>query len=172
VDRVRDIAFQGYASVIKEVMVPHLEKALEMPILVEPNPIAPVEPHLRLLFTGFDFEPVQLVEDTYGVTGYDLDSLYILRLNILGTLTAYGDGPEAFLDECVKASWRCARLFHRAFFIEVIPKIFYVTVLGKKRPGGQFFKNEEPGKKPYLYEENWELTLLMPYTEIKPELRR
>jgi len=171
-DRVRDITFQGYASVIKEVMVPHLEKALKMQILVEPNPIAPIEPHFRLLFTGFEFEPVQLVEDTYRVTGYDLYSLYVLKLNILGTLTAYGDGPDAFLDECVQASWKCSRLFQKPFSIEVIPKRFYLTVLGKKRPGGQFFKNEEQGKKPYLYEENWDISILMPYTEIKPELRR
>ena len=159
VTSIRDI---GYSGVIKHIFADCLKKKIGLPVIVEPQPANLSEPHLRIMFIGFEFDEI------HDVTGYDVEMLYTLKLHCLLTLLAYGDGPDSFLDSVIKVSFALQRLFSQPFTINTIAG-YGITVEGKKRPGGQFFKNEEEGKKPYLFEESYDVNLYMPYVEVKNE---
>lgn len=156
---VKDIKDIGYSGAIKYLLAEHLHKVLNIPVVVEPQPVSYAEPHLRLMFTGFDFEA------TSDITVYHTEKLYTVRIDCLVTLTAYGDGPDVFLDSVVRASFALRRLFDRAFSIQTVDG-YGITVVAKKKERGQIFKNEEEGKKPYLYEENYDLSIYLPYVEV------
>jgi len=159
--------FREYGALLRNIVLSYLEKKTNLKVLLEPNPSVLAEPHLRLLLTGIEFRPVQLREVDYEHTGYDLDSLYDLIVHFLLTLHAEGDGPDAFLDEVISSSFKLSFLFRnqKGINIQVIPNTLYATLVANKRPGGQFFKNEEPGKKAFIYEETWEGFIMLPYVK-------
>jgi hypothetical protein len=164
---VRDI---GYAGVIKHIVSDFLKKETGLSVLVEPQPVMPAEPHLRIMFSGFEFvsefsEFSEFVEDA-DFTGYGLENVYTLKMECLLTLTAQGDGPDVFLDEVISACFKVQKLFHKPITISVVDG-FGITVSAKVKDKGQLFKNEEEGKKPYLFEKNFELAIYMPYVEVK-----
>jgi hypothetical protein len=158
---VRDI---GYAGVIKHILADFLKKETGLTVLVEPQPVMPAEPHLRIMFSGFEFVS-EFVEDA-DFTQYGIENIYTLKMECLLTLTAQGDGPDVFLDEVISACFKVQKLFHKPISIPVVDG-FGITVSAKVRDKGQLFKNEEEGKKPYLFEKNFELTIYMPYVEVK-----
>lgn len=162
-DKVTDINFRGYSALFRDVLAPELQTILGMPVIIEPNPIVPAEPHLRITFTGIDFNLTQPKVSSYGYEGYDLDEVYTIEFKTLLSLNAQGDGPDTFLDEVVKASFRANFVFREHVCIAIMPKKFSCVLFPKKIDRGHFFKNEEPGKKPYIYEENWDATILLPY---------
>lgn len=157
--QVKDIKDIGYSGTIKYLLAEHLQKALKLPVVVEPQPVSEAQPHLRVMFTGFDFEPAS------DISGYDREQICTVKIDCLLTLTAYGDGPDVFLDSVVKASFCLRKFFDKAFSIQTVDG-YGITVVAKKKSGGQIFKNEEEGKKPYLYEENYDLSIYLPYVEV------
>jgi len=157
---IRDI---GYAGVIKHILADFLKKETGLSVLVEPQPVMPAEPHLRLMFSGFEF--VSEFEEDADFTVYGLN-VYTLKMECLLTLTAQGDGPDVFLDEVISACFKVQKLFHKPITIPVVDG-FGITVSAKVRDKGQLFKNEEEGKKPYLFEKNFELAIYVPYVEVK-----
>jgi len=158
---IRDI---GYAGVIKHILADFLKKETGLSVLVEPQPVMPAEPHLRLMFSGFEFVSEFVKDDDF--TQYGIENVYTLKMECLLTLTAQGDGPDVFLDEVISACFKLQKLFHEPISIPVIDG-FGITVSAKVRDKGQLFKNEEEGKKPYLFEKNFELAIYMPYVEVK-----
>jgi hypothetical protein len=158
---VRDI---GYAGVIKHILADFLKKETGLTVLVEPQPVMPAEPHLRVMFSGFEF--VSEFEKDADFTGYGIENVYTLKMECLLTLTAQGDGPDVFLDEVISACFKLQKLFREPITIPVVHG-FGITVSAKVRDKGQLFKNEEEGKKPYLFEKNFELAIYMPYVEVK-----
>ncbi|HOP33233.1 MAG TPA: hypothetical protein PKU94_07655 [Candidatus Hydrothermia bacterium] len=149
----------GYAGVLKHILSDFLKERTQLPVFIEPQPITVFEPHIRVMFAGFDFEGVG------DLTGYDIERLCTLKMDCLLTLTAMGDGPDVFLDKVVDASFRLNRLFERPFSIQTVDG-YGITVQGKSRGQRQFFKNEEEGKKPYIYEENFDVSIFLPYAEV------
>jgi len=158
---VRDI---GYAGVIKHILADFLKKETGLTVLVEPQPVMPAEPHLRVMFSGFEF--VSEFEKDNDATWYGIENVYTLKMECLLTLTAQGDGPDVFLDEVISACFKLQKLFREPITISVVDG-FGITVSAKVRDKGQLFKNEEEGKKPYLFEKNFELAIYMPYVEVK-----
>jgi len=158
---VRDI---GYAGVIKHILADFLKKETGLTVLVEPQPVMPAEPHLRVMFSGFEF--ASEFEKDADFTGYGIENVYTLKMECLLTLTAQGDGPDVFLDEVISACFKLQKLFREPITIPVVDG-FGITVSAKVRDKGQLFKNEEEGKKPYLFEKNFELAIYMPYVEVK-----
>jgi hypothetical protein len=158
---VRDI---GYAGVIKHILADFLKKETGLTVLVEPQPVMPAEPHLRIMFSGFEF--VSEFKKDADFTGYGLENVYTLKMECLLTLTAQGDGPDVFLDEVISACFKVQKLFREPITIPVVDG-FGITVSAKVKDKGQLFKNEEEGKKPYLFEKNFELAIYMPYVEVK-----
>ena len=161
---VRDI---GYAGVIKHILADFLKKETGLTVLVEPQPVMPAEPHLRVMFSGFEF--VSEFEKDNDATWYGIENVYTLKMECLLTLTAQGDGPDVFLDEVISACFKLQKLFREPITISVVDG-FGITVSAKVRDKGQLFKNEEEGKKPYLFEKNFELAIYMPYVEVKHAL--
>ncbi|MEM1672501.1 MAG: hypothetical protein QXX12_00555 [Nanopusillaceae archaeon] len=161
-----------YGTLLRSHIIPYLEEQTKLKVLLEPNPSILAEPHLRLLYTGLEFRPVQFRETDFGHTGYDLDSLFDLIIHFLLTLHAEGDGPDNFLDEVINASFKLAFLFRQGISIEVVPQKFFATLVAQKRPGGQFFKNEEPGKKAFVYEETWEGLIMLPFVKRLEKLNK
>jgi hypothetical protein len=158
---IRDI---GYAGVIKHILADFLKKETGLSVLVEPQPVMPAEPHLRLMFSGFEFVSEFVKDEDF--TQYGIENVYTLKMECLLTLTAQGDGPDVFLDEVISACFKLQKLFHEPISIPVVDG-FGITVSAKVRDKGQLFKNEEEGKKPYLFEKNFELAIYMPYVEVK-----
>jgi hypothetical protein len=158
---IRDI---GYAGVIKHILADFLKKETGLTVLVEPQPVMPAEPHLRIMFSGFEF--VSEFEKDADFTEYGLENVYTLKVECLLTLTAQGDGPDVFLDEVISACFKVQKLFREPITIPVVDG-FGITVSAKVKDKGQLFKNEEEGKKPYLFEKNFELAIYMPYVEVK-----
>jgi hypothetical protein len=159
IGKVTDIKEIGYSGVIKYLLADYLQKRTSLPIIIEPQPVSLSEPHIRLMYTGID------IESGPDITGYNTEKLYTLKMDLLVTLTAEGDGPDVFLDKIVAASFALSRVFENAFCIGTCNGNG-ISVNGNRRPGGQFFKNEEEGKRPYLYEENYEVSIYMPYVEV------
>lgn len=158
VKEVIDVKDIGYSGVIKYLLVDYLKEKTGLVTIVEPQPVNLSEPHLRLMYTGID------IDRGPDITGYDTEQLYTLRISCLLTLMAYGDGPDRFLDSVIKASFILRKVFDKPFNIE-LPGVHGITVEGKRRQGGQLFRNEEEGKKPYLYEENYDVNIFIPYVE-------
>lgn len=154
---IKDISLSG---VIKYLLADYLKEKTGLITVVEPQPVNLSEPHLRLMYTGID------IDGGPDVSGYDTEQLYTLRISCLLTLMAYGDGPDKFLDSVIKASFILRKIFDNPFSIK-LADVYGITIEGKKRPGGQFFKNEEEGKKPYFYEENYDINIFIPYVEVK-----
>jgi len=157
---VRDI---GYAGVIKHIIADFLKKETGLTVLVEPQPVMPAEPHLRIMFSGFEFVSEFEKAD---FTGYGIENVYTLKMECLLTLTAQGDGPDVFLDEVISACFKIQKLFREPITIPVVDG-FGITVSAKVRDKGQLFKNDEEGKKSYLFEKNFELAIYMPYVEVR-----
>jgi len=149
----------GYAGLIKYVLSDFLKEKTGLGVFVEPQPVTLFEPHIRVMFMGFGFEGVG------DLTGYETERLCTLRMDCLLTLTAMGDGPDVFLDKVIESSFKLNRLFERPFSITTVDG-YGITVVGKSKGQRQFFKNEEEGKKPYIYEENFDLHIFLPYVEV------
>jgi|UniRef100_A0A7C4AK39 hypothetical protein len=149
----------GYAGLIKYVLSDFLKEKTGLGVFVEPQPVTLFEPHIRVMFMGFEFEGVG------DLTGHETERLCTLRMDCLLTLTAMGDGPDVFLDKVIESSFKLNRLFERPFSITTVDG-YGITVVGKSKGQRQFFKNEEEGKKPYIYEENFDLHIFLPYVEV------
>lgn len=156
---IKDIKDMGYSGVIKYLLADYIKEKTKLPVIVEPQPVTLSEPHVRIMFTGFD------LDQGIDVTGYEVEELCTLKLQCLLTLTAHGDGPDRFLDEVVNASFQLRRFLSDTFTIATVDG-YGITVQGTKRPGGQFFRNEEEGKKPYVYEESYDVSIYVPYVEV------
>jgi len=149
----------GYAGIIKYILADFLKEKAGIGVFVEPQPITLSEPHIRVMFAGFEFSGVG------DITGYETERLCTLKMECVLTLTAMGDGPDVFLDKVIEASFKLSKLFERPFSIRTADG-YGITVVAKSRGQRQFFKNEEEGKKPYIYEENFDLNIFLPYVEV------
>lgn len=154
-----DIKDIGYSGVIKYLLVDYLKEKTGLQVIVEPQPVNLSEPHVRIMYTGID------IDSGPDISGYFVEKLHTLKISLLLTLTAYGDGPDKFLDSVINSSFALKKVFDSAFSIRTVGS-YGITVEGKKRPGGQFFRNEEEGKKQYLYEENYDVNIYIPYVEV------
>ncbi len=142
----------------------HIAKATGVNALLEPQPVRLHEPHLRIMApTGWEFQ----FED---FTTNETARLYTVQVDALVALTAYGDGPDVYLSECMKASFKVNRYFRNPVTIKLwnAAGAGNISVNGKRKPGGQHFRNDEAekGSKPYLYEESWDVSLFFPYAEL------
>ncbi|MBI3584200.1 MAG: hypothetical protein HY096_09685 [Nitrospinae bacterium] len=146
----------SYSEILR-LFAEEMEKKTGIQTLVEPQPVELKEPHLRILApTGFEFN---FEDDRY----YELGRLYTVRMDALVTLAASGDGPDLFLNKCIEASFKVNKFFYKPF--SILLSTGYISINGKRKPGGQFFKNEKEGEKPYLYEESFEASIYFPYAE-------
>ncbi len=160
---------------ILELFRDHIERQTGLKALLEPQQVKLLEPHLKVMApTGWEFQ-------SEGLTQNAAAKLYTARLGVLVTLTAYGDGPDFYLVECMSASFRLGRYFHDPVSIPVVsleknvsgvlwhsPKAGHVSARGIRRPGGQHFRNESDGsgEKPFLYEESYDVHIYFPYAEL------
>ncbi|MBI4691702.1 MAG: hypothetical protein HY754_15795 [Nitrospirae bacterium] len=154
---VTEWSYRGILDIFKE----HIEKSIGIKALIEPQPVKLQEPNIRIMApTGWDF-------GFKDFTTNETARLYTVQLDMLVTLTAYGDGPDVYLDKCIQASFNLNKYFMTSFPIPVAGG--KMSVQGRRKPGGQHFKNEDagnPGEKPYLYEENFEVSIFFPYAEL------
>jgi hypothetical protein len=156
---------------VLEAFRDHIAKTTGVKALLEPQPVKLHEPHLRIMApTGWDCR----FEDW---TTNETAKLYTVKLDALVTLTAYGDGPDVYLGECLNASFKVNRYFRDPVGIPIVSLVKgawkasgagSITVTGQRKHGGQHFKNEDEakGEKPYLYEENFEVSIYFPYAEL------
>lgn len=156
--------------IILEIFRDHIAQKTGVKALLEPQPVKLHEPHLRIMSPiGWDFRFEDwMTNDT---------KLYTVKLDVLVTLTAYGDGPDVYLGECLSASFKVNRYFHAPVSIPMVSLVKgawnasgagSISVTGQRRPGAQHFKNEDEGKgeKPYLYEESFDVSIYFPYAEL------
>ncbi|NJL71799.1 MAG: hypothetical protein HC888_09345 [Candidatus Competibacteraceae bacterium] len=82
------------------------------------------------------------------------------RIPLLVSLSAQGDGPDAFLEEIAKASEAAAELFDEPFGFSIAEDCGAYGMASPERIGdGGFERNGEEGKKPFLYLETWRVTV-------------
>lgn len=122
-----------------------------------PQPMDLQEPIVTLLYGG-----IREIERHYGEAERDPATVSI---GAIAVLSARGDGPGVYLDMVTEKSLSLAIYLERPFSFVLNADGSSVMVKATRRSGGPpFFRNDDPGRADYTFEESYDLDLVFPYS--------